>query len=439
MSLRTSCGCWPLVVAVAVAASGCSDIGESPPSVVRSDSAGVQLFFLRGDFLSTDTWKRLDPLWSVGTGTDGLFVDVAAATRTAAGSFAVLDRANRTVTLVGSEGKVLSSFGRRGDGPGEFQDPRDLVALEGTLVVWDLRQGAFHAFDQSGRFIRRSRLPEPGDFANLTGRIDLELEDLSRRMATTPAARAIFIQVEDNERELLDPEAREIEHVARSGFIIAYDPALSAGDTLVTYSAPTRSLSPATPSYGPPIFARQHSWDVGYPGLLHGSNDVPHLRLIDFSGNPLAELTWEGTRRGVVAEDRLAHVRSYYREQAPNLPSHVRDEWDGNALLQEQAAERIAVADSTPVFARSWLAGRCAAVSPFDPEQASDGTAQRVALVSLEDGAVVGRIAFGEPGRDRLLWLSATAILTRHVDSLGVQSIRYFPLPEGIRRGCRSS
>jgi len=420
-----------------VVAGGCSDSDTNSPPVVQTDSAGVQQLSLRGDFLSGETWQRLDPLWEVGAGTEGIFVDITAATRTAQGSFAVLDRFNRAITLVGSEGQVLSTFGREGDGPSEFQDPRDIVALDRQLIVWDLRQTRFQVFDDSGKFIRDARLPEPGDIAGLTGRIDLELDDLSRRMETTPATRAVFFQVEDNERELISPKARGTEDVQRSGFVVAYDSTLSTADTLISFIAPPRSLSPGTPSYGPPIFSAQHMWDVGMLGLLHGSNGASHVSLVDFSGRLLSELRWESKRRPTSPDDRLAHVISFYREQSPYLPSEVREQWDGNTAMQKRAAEHIAVADSVPVFSRIWLAGRCAALSPFDPEDASDGTAQRVVLVNLEDAAVVGRIAFGESGTDRILWLSSSAVLTKHIDSFGVQSLHYFAFPEDVRRICQ--
>lgn len=414
---------------------GCSD-SSSLSSYVQEDEAGVRHLVIERDILTGDVDWELDAGWNVGGGPEGLFVDIAAATHTENGAFAVLDRFNKTVTLLGPEGRIETSFGREGDGPSEFRDPRDIVALGGQLLVWDLRQATFKFFTDEGEFIRETRLPEPGDMVSLTGRIDLELDDLSQRAETTPTERAVFLQIEDNERQLLDPDARGTEDVRRNGFVVAYDPALESADTLTAYRAPARSLSPAGPSYGPPIFSPRERWAIGRLGILHGSNDAPRLELVDFSGHLKSELQWLGKRQVVSPVLRLAHVRSFYREQAPYLPTRVRDQWDGNTSLQKDAAEAIVVADSTPVFSRIWLVGRCAAVAPFDPEDASDGVAQRLTFVDLMEGRVVGRLAFGEPGTDRLLWLSSSAILTKHVDSLGVQSVSYFDIPDAVRTRC---
>ena len=228
-----------------------------------------------------------------------------------------------------------------------------------------------------------------------------------------------------------------MEDVNREGFIVAYDTSLAIADTVIRYAASTRSLSPAGgPSYGPPIFSPRETWAVDSQGLLHASNAVPLLQLLDFSGELKAVLRWGGKRRATSPEQRLAHVQSFYREQAPYLPTDVRATWDGNTSLQEQAAEQIVIADSTPVFSRIWLVNYCAVLAPFRPQDSSDGVGQRLVFVNLDDGSIAGRIAFGEPGTDRLLWLSSSAILTKHADSLGVQSVSLFPVPDDIQQRC---
>lgn len=427
-----------MVVVVVVGSIGicaCFD-REEGQSQLSLDRDGVRQISLEVDPLAGGTYQDLEVSWDAGGGTEGHFVDVAAATRTADGDFAVLDRFNRSVTIVGVDGRLREVFGREGDGPGEFQDPRDIVALGSEVWIWDLPQTTFELLDDSGRFVGELRLPEPGDLSSLTGRIDLELEDLSRRIQAASRDQVVIVQIEDNERALLSPDARGAEDVSRDGYLVAYDSTLTVGDTLVTYRAPTRSVSPSSPSYGPPIFSPQYSWDVGALGIFHGSNESPELELLDLTGQVRARLSWEATRMAISSAHRLAHVRSFYREQAPYLPSNVREQWDGNTALHEQAAEQIVVADSAPVFSRAWLAGRCAAVSPFDPSDSGDGTAQRLVFVGLDDGSIVGRFGFGRSGSDRALWLNPTGVLTKHTDELGVQSVRYFMLPRNVQVLC---
>jgi hypothetical protein len=422
---------------LSLATGACSD-SKTPDAEVFEDEAGVRHISVDSDVLTEGGYVEVASRWNAGGGTEGHFVDITAATRNRDGTFAVLDRFNKAVTIVGPEGRIQSTFGREGDGPAEFRDPRDIMAVEDQLLVWDLRKATFQAFTAEGKFLHESRLPEPGDLVSLTGRIDLELEDLSQRIAATPSGHKILVQLEENERELINPRARGTEDVRREGFIVAYDPALTIADTLIQYDAPTRSLSPGGPSYGPPIFSPRVTWAVDSVGLLYAPNALPVLHLLDFSGELKAEFRWGGKRRATSPEQRLAHVQSFYREQAPYLPTEVREQWDGNTSLQKQAAEQIVIADSTPVFSRIWLVSNCAVLAPFRPEDSSDGVGQRLAFVNLEDGNIVGRIALGEPGTDRLLSLSSSAILTKHTDSLGVQSASLFPVPDDIQERCHA-
>ena len=49
----------------------------------------------------------------------------------------VLDYRGAAVHRIGPDGALLGSFGRRGEGPGEFQRPEQLVVHGDTIVVWD--------------------------------------------------------------------------------------------------------------------------------------------------------------------------------------------------------------------------------------------------------------------------------------------------------------
>ncbi|MFO7769290.1 MAG: NHL repeat-containing protein [bacterium] len=70
----------------------------------------------------------------------------------------VLDQADHRVLRFDGQGDYLGSFGREGEGPGEFLDPADLALLEdGTLVVTDYGNGRVGLFDAGGTFLRSFR------------------------------------------------------------------------------------------------------------------------------------------------------------------------------------------------------------------------------------------------------------------------------------------
>jgi hypothetical protein len=67
------------------------------------------------------------------------------------GSVFVLDALSRTIRVFGRDGVEVREFGRRGQGPGEFEQPgRLLWGPEGNLWVLDLRDGRLTAFSPEG-------------------------------------------------------------------------------------------------------------------------------------------------------------------------------------------------------------------------------------------------------------------------------------------------
>eukprot|EP00656_Telonema_subtile_P004730 TRINITY_DN12155_c0_g1_i4.p2 TRINITY_DN12155_c0_g1~~TRINITY_DN12155_c0_g1_i4.p2 ORF type:complete len:125 (-),score=22.34 TRINITY_DN12155_c0_g1_i4:172-546(-) len=77
----------------------------------------------------------------------GIAVDAAR------GVLAVTDKNNHRVCVFEPQGGFLFSFGRQGDGPGEFQFPWDVAMdLEGNMVVVD-EEGRVQAFEPDGAFI----------------------------------------------------------------------------------------------------------------------------------------------------------------------------------------------------------------------------------------------------------------------------------------------
>lgn len=81
------------------------------------------------------------------------------------GNLYVLDEVAHQVIVIDSDGELVRTVGREGEGPGEFQWPSALVVWrDGTFVVSDNRHQAFQIFDTNGRldsFVRVSAEQSP--------------------------------------------------------------------------------------------------------------------------------------------------------------------------------------------------------------------------------------------------------------------------------------
>ncbi|MEO7362826.1 MAG: 6-bladed beta-propeller [Gemmatimonadaceae bacterium] len=68
------------------------------------------------------------------------------------GRLYLLDRSDNVVRVYDANAKLLSKIGRRGSGPGEFVEPRQLgVTTDGAVVISDNAKRAFVRFDANGK------------------------------------------------------------------------------------------------------------------------------------------------------------------------------------------------------------------------------------------------------------------------------------------------
>ncbi|MCY3762164.1 MAG: 6-bladed beta-propeller, partial [Gemmatimonadetes bacterium] len=92
----------------------------------------------------------------------------------AAGNLYLLDVDARTIVVVDSTGGFVRTIGQSGNGPGEFDFPRDLAILpDGRVVVSDIpRHRTFQIFNSDGSFDRGVRVGN--DILAVAGRIDAD-------------------------------------------------------------------------------------------------------------------------------------------------------------------------------------------------------------------------------------------------------------------------
>jgi hypothetical protein len=132
---------------------GCAGGQDNSIHVEHSDSAGVAIVSSIGTDVSLD--RLFMPAFSLGGTEEGatsfyrlLPQNVAVAPN---GNINVLDPGAFHVVVFDSTGRVLRSFGREGDGPGEFSAPTALaVRPDGRIAVFDFRKRGLEWFDSLG-------------------------------------------------------------------------------------------------------------------------------------------------------------------------------------------------------------------------------------------------------------------------------------------------
>jgi hypothetical protein len=160
MKMREATSASALLLAALVA--GCSGEAEGPEAdVARAtvrDSAGVRI--VENDTMPDATWRiRGEPLFTVGWDPAGpLFTWPQSGRVLPDGGAVVGESSEGTVYRLGSDGSVVETWGRSGEGPGEYQR-FDAILLKGDSVVISdgvLRRVTVRAPDGT---LRIARLP----------------------------------------------------------------------------------------------------------------------------------------------------------------------------------------------------------------------------------------------------------------------------------------
>jgi hypothetical protein len=243
------------------------------------------------------------------------------------GRIALVDQGSQQLRFYDRDGTFLSSSGREGGGPGEFQRAFMLWRLTGdTLWVGDYRPWEFEIFSPSGDWIRQVRpIPTQGNppqsYGLLAdGRSILGVRDVSNRSSDF-ALDHVHILLHGREGELLD--TLDVAPYGRWG-------QLTDGGTYVYpwFEAVTETA------------ARGDRWVIG-----HGS--TPELRVFDMDSGPRLEsiVRWSGVDQTIGASD-LADARARLEAQYADVTDPVAR----RVLLEPMMSDRRPVADAMPVM-----------------------------------------------------------------------------------------
>ena len=145
-----------------VLCAACTDQPEAAPNTVERDSAGIAI--VENAWVeSSDGWALDQERVVIGRegGPEELY-QVSGATRLDDRRIVVVDGGTQEVRIYDANGRRVGSFGREGDGPGEFRSPSLVGARGDTLVLYDGRQRRVSWMMPDGTLVAERTIAEEG-------------------------------------------------------------------------------------------------------------------------------------------------------------------------------------------------------------------------------------------------------------------------------------
>lgn len=389
-----------------VAALSCAE-GEAEPGELgyaATDSAGIQVIRLSDalDFRSPQqsvSMLAADLTLGGDSSTFGHIADIAGF---ADGRFAVLDRMNADVTVFSREGREIRRFGRKGNGAGEFANPIAIVTFGGRFVVRDSRRRTpLLVFDTTGAFLASPTQTIKGDWNTHLIRLviprttdapfRMPLEDLTLRLL--PLSNGTFAYVLQTE-QILPPSA---ELAASTAFLIRFDSAAVAGDTIDRDLAPVDAPMPTAPDryleqalyVGRPVWATGDSW------IAHGHGDSAHITVVNKELAPIALVELSPARSRISESDQRIFADWFYREDVlkhgPEAQATQVKALMGTPAIEpytNQIVKAMHFAQLAPTITSMHGDGACLWVAGFNPEDYPTGTSLTWLGINVRSGRV---------------------------------------------------
>ena len=324
---------------IAAGAAGCDD---RPPAGSSRAAAAPQDADATGIPLVQNSDRDLAdyPAWRVGArmrvgSVDGelAFGRVSDVAPRSAGGMWVLDGQNRIVFGFDESGELALSFGREGDGPGEFRNPSRIVETSnGTIAVSEAFPPVLHWFDVNGSYLETVRVEAS---RNDDGTRSLPvLAEWCIASDGTPFADVFAVPMAGEE-----PRVRHsLVRLGGEGF------ASGLPDTLVRWSV---DAPPTDPTADVEIVATKPQWSVGPGPVVWWTPGSPYeLRSFGSDGELLtvARLPREATR---VTRGLRASIESSLRLTAV-------DAMGGRAAI-DAVLERARWPEALPHVAAVWV------------------------------------------------------------------------------------
>ena len=262
------------------------------------DSAGVRI--VESDPSSSDATCTISEEPTIVIGDDETderqwFSYIRGAARLSDGSIVAADRATAEVRIYDETGRHLRSMGRKGEGPGEFDDPFQLwVAAGDTLWVGDaMAPWRYNLFSAEGDFVRQVNLKPLFPNASVMGGV---LDNgYSVNSKTKHARRENFNNPDTLLVQVHDPSGQLVGTLARM-------PDRSSG---IVKEVPDFGLFPLFQSFA---LADAAGSTIA---LAHGLET--EVRVLDDEFNLRTIIRWHEPAREVTGADVRAWREDYYR------------------------------------------------------------------------------------------------------------------------------
>jgi hypothetical protein len=150
---------------IAVFVTGCDDEPTADRFTVR-DSAGITIAESSApEWVTREAWSLADVTHiDIGSSTEpghDLY-DVTGFVRLGEGRVAVANSGSSEVRIFSDSGELLHSFGRAGEGPGEFRSMGRIFLLPGdSILVTDTRLDRLTIFSPAGAVVRTAQIEAP--------------------------------------------------------------------------------------------------------------------------------------------------------------------------------------------------------------------------------------------------------------------------------------
>ncbi|MGD2086972.1 MAG: 6-bladed beta-propeller [Candidatus Aminicenantes bacterium] len=106
------------------------------------------------------TWDfHMEKLWEIRELGGEIFANIGQITSDNQETVYVVDRKNFKIFIIDKNGKLISSFGRKGEGPGEFKQLESCFLVNDQLVFPDRRSNRVHYFSKKGKFLKSVVIP----------------------------------------------------------------------------------------------------------------------------------------------------------------------------------------------------------------------------------------------------------------------------------------
>lgn len=386
-----------LALAALATHGACARAREAGAPVEVADSAGVRV--VTHHALEAPAWPlEPDPLLDLGA-TDGAeatrFFRISSARRLRDGGIAVFDGGSGELRVFASDGTHVRSFGRRGEGPGEFMGPGRIFALPGdSLAIWDERLRRLSIFQSGGTL---GRIVEPVGIG------------MRPRILTVRADGGTLFEQEIGVRDRIGSE-----YVQQYSTFLLYDGSGELLDSLPTQPRVEIAMWGEGPLAGPRLFDEGTELAGDTSGYWVGTTKIEELRRYALAGELELIVRWPAKDRTIRSED----VDADLRELLASLPARADPVRAAALHRSREVLERF---PSHGLL----LVDRLGAlwVQEFERPGRTGPTTWRV---HGADGVLLATVRV--PRGHRVLDVGEDYVLASGRDDLGVEHVRLFGL-----------